>query len=148
MTKVCPVCESELTAESDTCPYCGFKLVEATQEFSPIVLEDSDLPTSPATEDGAQAVLEVLRGPQTGLVFTLGNEEATIGRSPDNDIFLNDMTVSRSHANITPSGKSYSITDNNSYNGVWVNNNNVTKTVLRDGDIIQLGAFSLLFKQH
>ena len=57
------------------------------------------------------------------------------------------MTVSRAHATIQPVGEQFAIRDTNSYNGVWVNNENVAQCVLHDGDIVQVGAFMLAFRQ-
>lgn len=147
MTKYCPVCENPLQEAANVCPQCGFKLIEATQEFHPVALDSSDYANTQPSEQ-TSATLLVVRGPQVGISFKLANKELTVGRSPDCDIFLNDMTVSRSHAHIIPSGNSYQISDDNSYNGVWVNNVNVAKTLLKDGDVVQIGAFSLIYKQH
>lgn len=147
MSRICPVCEGSIGDDAAFCPYCGFKLMEATQEFSPVLVDDVDYPLA-SSQQNSSATLLVVRGPQVGNSFTLGNGELSIGRSPDCDIFLNDMTVSRSHAHLTPMGNSYQISDDNSYNGVWVNNTNISKSILKDGDVVQIGSFSLIFKQH
>jgi len=93
----------------------------------------------------AMAVLRVVHGPQIEMTFHLEEGTYTIGRSPQCDIFLNDMTVSRKHALLFPTGKGFSIKDTNSFNGVWINNISVNETVLKDGDIIQIGAFCLMY---
>ena len=67
-----------------------------------------------------------------------------MGRDPKCDVFLNDMTVSRDHARIEPEGNAFKIIDDDSYNGVWINNENVNSALLHDGDFIQIGAFGLL----
>ena len=65
------------------------------------------------------------------------------------DVFLNDMTVSREHAVIEPSTGTFSIRDTNSFNGVWVNNANIEESyTLVHGDIIQIGAFCLLYQEE
>ena len=65
-------------------------------------------------------VLSIIKGPQTGNVFELDQPEVTIGRDPSNTIFLNDMTVSRSHAKILRNAASVLIEDLGSLNGTWV----------------------------
>ena len=69
----------------------------------------------------------------------------TIGRAPSNDIFLNDMTVSGKHARVFVRGGRYHIEDTGSFNGVWINNQNVTHAMLKDGDLIQIGSFILKY---
>ena len=144
MKTTCPVCNSIIDGESPACPFCGFKLLGTTQQFQPLSL-DEDLMRD---HRGAapRASLRVLRGPQTGIVFQLKRETARIGRSPKSDIFLNDMTVSREHADIVPFEDGFEIVDRNSFNGVWVNNENVERRALNPGDVIQIGAFLLLYQ--
>ena len=89
-----------------------------------------------------------MRGPQIETVFKLGAEELSVGRSPRCDIFLNDMTVSRLHATVEKMGGAYTIRDENSYNGVWVNNANVDMKVLRPGDVVQIGSYSLVYEEE
>ena len=70
------------------------------------------------------------------------------GRSPQCDLFLNDMTVSREHASVEPADGGYVIRDANSFNGVWVNNESVETRRLVSGDVIQIGAFCLVYKEE
>lgn len=92
------------------------------------------------------AMLFSLRGGSQGSRFLLSSEEATIGRNPKSDIFLNDVTVSRSHASISrsPQGK-YVLRDCSSLNGTYVNSASINDKVLTDGDEIQLGKFVMIF---
>ena len=145
MNMLCPVCNNEFDASQPACPFCGFKIVGSTQQFKPIVLPDT---FGSKPEVPSQASLRVVRGPQCGLEFALNSNTITVGRNPHCQVFLNDMTVSRDHATIerNESG-SFVIYDNNSYNGLWVNNQDVTNAVLRPGDFIQIGAFCLVFQQ-
>ena len=96
---------------------------------------------SPPRRPKPTAVLHVVRGPQTGVSFKLGDQKLSIGRSPQCDIFLNDMTVSRTHASVEPVDSGYEISDEASFNGVWVNNNSIDTYLLADGDVVQIGAF-------
>lgn len=144
MTTRCPVCCSEVDDDAASCPHCGFRLQGSTQQFRPIKLSDG-----PATRvlGPHQARLIVLRGPQTGLRFDLRAEPMTVGRGPQCDIFLNDMTVSRVHASILPVADGYVISDENSFNGVWVNNVSIDSHRLAPNDIVQIGAFLLLYEE-
>lgn len=147
MTTLCPVCNSKIDENASACPYCGFKLLGTTQQFRPITLEEED-----SAEGGEQtrrkASLCVLRGPQNGLRFELKDRPMIVGRSPECDVFLNDMTVSRNHAEIVPFEGGYEIRDMRSFNGIWVNNTNVESQVLVPGDVIQIGTFLLLYEEE
>ena len=145
MSTVCPVCNNAIEEAAQVCPYCGFKMLGKTQRFTPITLDENLNPVQSAKP--ATASLQVVRGPQTGVVFNVHGKPLTIGRSPRCDIFLNDMTVSRAHALLEAQGSNFIIRDQNSYNGVWVNNENVSERILETGDVIQIGVFCLLYKQ-
>ena len=146
MSTVCPVCSNPIEQDASFCPHCGFKLLGSTQQFKPVLLADETIePEVPQTQ---QAELRVVRGPQTGVAVQLGDRGLTVGRSPQCDIFLNDMTVSREHAVIEPvDGGGYVIRDENSFNGVWVSNDSIDEHRLASGDIIQIGAFLLLYQE-
>lgn len=141
----CPVCSQPLEADASACPYCGFKLLGSTQRFTPVSLDADPVVEQPKPEHSA--TLKVVRGPQTGVSFELGEESLSIGRSPQCSVFLNDMTVSREHAAIDPVDDGYVIRDTNSFNGVWVNNDSVESRRLASGDVIQIGAFCLLYQE-
>lgn len=146
MDTVCPVCESPLEPQASACPACGFKLLGSTQRFKPVALDHQS--SSPESPRHTSAALHVVRGPQTGGVFLLGDSELSIGRSPRCDIFLNDMTVSREHAAIKPQNDGYIICDTNSFNGLWVNDVAVEQHHLEHGDIVQIGSFSIIYKER
>ena len=146
MSTMCPVCHNPIDPQAAACPRCGFKLLGSTQRFEPVSLGDDALPVDSAPQ--AAAALHVVRGPQTGVTYQLGDEPLSIGRSPQCDVFLNDMTVSREHAAVEPSEGGYVIRDANSFNGVWVNNDSVEARRLASGDVIQIGAFCLVYKEE
>lgn len=145
MVQTCPVCRMAVEPNAEACPSCGFQLLGKTQAFKPISLDPAG--TAAANGPAAEAVLKVVRGPQTGVAYRLGGDFYSIGRSPRCSIFLNDMTVSREHAVIEREAGCYVISDRNSYNGVWVNNANVEAHTLKPGDFIQIGAFCLLYEE-
>ena len=104
--------------------------------------------TAPDLMKSAQVslpVLSIIKGPQTGNVFRLKGPVVTIGRDPANSIFLNDMTVSRSHARIEFTSSGAVIEDLGSLNGTWVDGAIVTSAVLRDGSTVQIGTFTLVY---
>ena len=145
MEKTCPVCKSVVSPLDPACRSCGFKLHGSTQEFQPVTLpHETGEVVSPATPQKPVS-LTVLKGPQVGISIGLVDNGGSlmVGRSPKCEVFLNDMTVSRRHAMIEPTPAGWKITDQNSYNGIWINNKSVTSTILKNGDIIQIGAFCL-----
>ncbi len=90
-------------------------------------------------------VLRMVRGPQRGAEFKVNPQVTSIGRNPQCDIFLNDMTVSRLHASISVQDGAYVISDEQSFNGVWVNNASVGNKVLEQDDFVQIGRFGFIF---
>lgn len=146
MSETCPVCSHPVSPNDTACPTCGFKLLGTTQAFKPVAL-DSAAAAAPEAAP-TRATLNVVRGPQVGITFQLGDEPLTVGRSPHCSIFLNDMTVSRMHAAIEPEAGCYVIRDQNSFNGVWVNNEVVEARALRPGDLIQIGTFCMRYEEN
>ena len=95
--------------------------------------------------DGDSAMIFIHRGAHKGERFLVTAEGVSIGRAPENSIFLNDVTVSRKHATIEKVGTHFTFKDSGSLNGSYVNNESVTEKVLSSGDEIQIGKFHLLF---
>jgi pSer/pThr/pTyr-binding forkhead associated (FHA) protein len=91
------------------------------------------------------AMLIVLSGPSRGARFLINSDLTTIGRSTDNDIFLDDVTVSRKHAEIVRQGKSYSVKDSGSLNGTYVDGKIESNTNLEDGMELHVGKFKMHF---
>jgi pSer/pThr/pTyr-binding forkhead associated (FHA) protein len=91
------------------------------------------------------AMLIALSGHARGSRFLLNSESTTLGRSTDNEIFLDDVTVSRKHAEISRNGKTYSIRDCGSLNGTYVDGVIQDKAELHDGMEIQIGKYRLHF---
>lgn len=91
------------------------------------------------------ALLVVKRGPNAGSRFLLDQAVTTAGRHPDSDIFLDDVTVSRRHAEFRKNGDSYEVVDVGSLNGTYVNREPKNSAVLTNGDEVQVGKFRLVF---
>ena len=84
-------------------------------------------------------------GPDSGSSFRLDLDHTTIGRHPDSDIFLDDITVSRRHVAIDRAGAGYVLRDVGSLNGTYVNHERADEAVLRHGDELQIGRYRLSF---
>lgn len=91
------------------------------------------------------AVLVVKRGPNAGFRFPLDQPVNSAGRHPRSDIFLDDVTASRRHAEFRRHGGEFHLIDTGSLNGTYVNQEAVRSTVLAHGDEIQIGNFRLVF---
>jgi len=91
------------------------------------------------------ALLIVKRGYEEGSRFLLDSDLTTIGRHPKADIFLDDVTVSRRHAEFVRSGKNFRVRDLASLNGTYYNGSRVDEVLLEDGAEIQVGKFKLTF---
>jgi len=92
------------------------------------------------------AMLLVQRGPDAGSRFLLDTDVVTVGRHPDSDIFLDDISVSRRHATFTRTANGYVISDLGSLNGSYVNRDRIdSDVVLSGGDEVQIGKYRLIF---
>lgn len=83
----------------------------------------------------------VEKGPRTGMTFVLRDGNTTVGRHPESDIFLNDVTVSRHHCRFVASGDTLAVEDSGSTNGTYVNDERVDSTELKAGDEVLIGRF-------
>ena len=144
------------------CAHCGSPLPRAGGErpgesTSTISLggwestetEAADEPTADATATEAlpagTALLVVRRGPNAGSRFLLDSELTTAGRHPESDIFLDDVTVSRRHAEFYRQGERFTVRDVGSLNGTYVNRERIEESGLNAGDEVQVGKFRLVF---
>jgi pSer/pThr/pTyr-binding forkhead associated (FHA) protein len=91
------------------------------------------------------ALLIVQRGPNAGARFLLDAERTTAGRHPGSDIFLDDVTVSRKHAEFVRREGQFVVRDVGSLNGTYVRRDRIDEMVLRDGDEVQIGKFRMIF---
>lgn len=91
------------------------------------------------------ALLVAHAGPNQGARFLLDQDVTTTGRHPNADIFLDDVTVSRKHAEFRRSGEGFLVVDSGSLNGTYVNHDRVDSVALRSGMEVQIGKFRLTF---
>jgi pSer/pThr/pTyr-binding forkhead associated (FHA) protein len=126
---------------------------ERTSVFRADFLDEGQ-PEAPAQEapvsgiealPAGSALLVVKRGPNAGSRFLLDRDTTSAGRHPDSDIFLDDVTVSRRHAEFRREGGEFVVIDVGSLNGTYVNREPVDQAVLAGGDEVQIGKFRLVF---
>ena len=134
------------------CSSCGTALLadgdDATITLHPAdegeTADDYPDVTSVEIPHGA-GVLVVTRGPNIGARYLLGEDVVKAGRHPESDIFLDDITVSRRHVEITPTGEGYAVRDVGSLNGTYVNRERIDEVLLAPGDEVQIGKFKLVY---
>lgn len=144
----CPSCGHVNESTANFCSRCGVPMgtveAESTATFSAIEAEADEEAQLAELEPG-QACLIVRRGPAAGTKFQLDRDVIGLGRHKESDIFLNDITVSRRHAELRREDNTYLVTDLGSLNGTYVNRERVDKSELASGDELQIGKFRLLF---
>jgi hypothetical protein len=148
----CPECGFQNPEAANFCSRCGAILHaqesgEVTQAFS--AEEASQLFDSLESELELGGVALVVRsGGRAGESFAPQGERTTVGRSPDCQIFLDDVTVSRRHAVLLHRHGSWLIEDQGSLNGTFVNRRRVESAELHDGDELQIGKYRLTFVER
>jgi pSer/pThr/pTyr-binding forkhead associated (FHA) protein len=145
----CNHCGHQNEPGANFCSRCGAPLglpdAETTAIFAPVETEPEDEASLAELEPG-QALLVVRRGPSAGTKFLLDRQAVSIGRHREADIFLDDITVSRRHAQIDRTeGGGFEVVDVGSLNGTYVNRVRVERAALSSGDELQIGKFRLLF---
>jgi pSer/pThr/pTyr-binding forkhead associated (FHA) protein len=151
----CPECGFVNAEGANYCQKCGAFLgqpeaesdattatyrVGETGEIEPVELED-------VVAKGAALVIRA-GGGRVGETFQLEQDRITIGRRPESDIFLDDVTVSRDHALLVRRGGSYYLDDSGSLNGTYVNRTRVDSHKLEDGDELQIGKYKLTYLER
>lgn len=157
---VCANCGHPNPSGARFCAQCGTRLdvapaaneVTSTITFgSREVTETTDRaldPVDAAAVDAlppGHALLVVQRGPGAGSRFLLDVDLVEAGRHPDSDIFLDDVTVSRKHAEFSRIGTAFRVRDTGSLNGTYVNRDRIEDVALQDGDEVQIGKYRLVF---
>ncbi len=144
----CPNCGFKNSEGADFCAKCGTKLIveaegQTTVSFTPTDEEREAFVAEPQRLEHATLVLR--GGGRAGETYELTADRVTIGRHPNADIFLDDVTVSRNHAVVEKTGDGFVISDEGSLNGTYLNRRRIERQALADGDELQIGKYKLTF---
>ena len=151
----CNNCGHRNSLGSSYCSSCGAVLQRGsidhtTITFHPVNPVDPNELDVPGGIEGVEspiAVLVVRPGPKAGSRYAIDSPSLSVGRHPESDIFLDDITVSRRHAEIVTTENRFEVVDAGSLNGTYVNRQRIERTQLTSGDEIQIGKFKLVFVQ-
>jgi pSer/pThr/pTyr-binding forkhead associated (FHA) protein len=146
----CNNCGHRNPPGANFCSSCGAALETAsdtTVTFAPedAAAAEAEVEVTVGELAEGTGVLVVRRGPDAGAKFVLTGEVTRVGRHPESDIFLDDITVSRRHAEFVRGADGYHVRDVGSLNGTYVNRQRVEDARLSAGDEVQIGKFKLLF---
>lgn len=159
----CTSCGKQNPDDARFCAQCGTRLVrdepvESSVESTATITfgapekaetDERDLnPAESAAVDAlpsGHALLVVQRGPSAGSRFLLDTDLVTAGRHPESEIFLDDVTVSRRHAEFRRTDEGFTVSDVGSLNGTYVNRDRIDEVSLHDGDEVQIGKYRLVF---
>ncbi len=154
MSAYCTKCGHKNGSDAFFCSSCGHSL-EVDGDKTVVIAKVDPLQDAPGPHDNAtvdlrtlptnSATLMVRSGPQAGERFVLTTALTKLGRHPESDISLDDISVSRRHAEIARQGEEYVLRDAGSLNGTYVNQKPVESAVLQQGDEIQIGRFRLIY---
>src|SRR5213078_1498157 len=149
----CPECGFQNPEAANYCSRCGALLVkdepgsETTMSYTPEEGGEAREASVSLEDLGAEGPALVVRsgGGRAGEHFVPQGDRTTIGRSPDCDIFLDDVTVSRKHAVLLQRDGGYYIEDLGSLNGTFLNRKRIESGQLENGDELQIGKYKLTF---
>jgi pSer/pThr/pTyr-binding forkhead associated (FHA) protein len=149
----CNNCGHRNPAGANFCSSCGAVLAQATSDTTvtlhPVDAQgesgEEELTVTLSDRPSGAGLLVVKRGPNAGTRYVLDHEVTRAGRHPESDIFLDDITVSRRHAEFVHRNGTYSIRDVGSLNGTYVNRERIEEAVLATGDEVQIGKFKLVY---
>ncbi len=163
----CSQCGSDNSANARFCSQCGTPLLPPTEPnleqaaddatatitFGAPAKTEADERTSLNAADAAavdalpvgSALLVVQRGPGAGSRYLLDTDLSTVGRHPESDIFLDDITVSRRHVEFRRGDEGFRVHDVGSLNGTYLNGDRVDDAELQNGDEVRIGKFRLIF---
>lgn len=148
----CGRCGHHNAPDANFCSSCGAPLEREDAQDRPTIQLQIDGPGGQTDEISldldalrGMGVLVVRAGPNAGSTFAVDKDVITAGRHPDSDIFLDDITVSRRHAEVRNEGGRLVVADVGSLNGTYLNRERIEQAELNDGDTVQVGKFKLVF---
>ncbi|MDO8389279.1 MAG: FHA domain-containing protein [Actinomycetota bacterium] len=149
----CNQCGHRNPPTSSFCSACG-AVLDSIDDHTVTIARSDPLQDATGTQDDivvnlnelpSTASLVVRNGPQAGVALALDAAVTSLGRHEDCEISLDDITVSRHHADIVRIGTTFMVRDGGSLNGTYVNNVRIDEAPLRQGDELQVGKFRLVF---
>jgi hypothetical protein len=151
---VCPACGQLNAQKANYCQHCGAQLERPEASGEPptatYVIDDDTGELVPVDLDEvtAHGPALVIRsgGGRAGQSFPVNSDRMSIGRRPDADVFLDDITVSRDHAVLIERGGAWYLDDCGSLNGTYVNRARIDSHRLEDADEVQIGKYKLTFR--
>ncbi len=149
----CPDCGYENPEDANFCAHCGASLAgaaaapDSATTATYVIDADGELRPVDVDEVAAAGGALVIRsgGGRVGQSFPLSGDRLTIGRSPDAEVFLDDVTVSRNHAVLVHRHGGWFLDDSGSLNGTYVNRRRIDSHRLEDGDELQVGKYKLTY---
>ena len=145
----CPECGFQSPEAANYCSRCGAPLSltgtgETTLSLTPDEIGDE---VHPVLDTGIRGPALVVRsgGGRAGESFEPAGDRTVIGRSPECEVFLDDVTVSRRHAELVREGSTFTIRDLGSLNGTFVNRRRIESATLEDDDEVQVGKYRMTF---
>jgi pSer/pThr/pTyr-binding forkhead associated (FHA) protein/ribosomal protein L40E len=152
----CTKCGQQNDEDAHFCSRCGTALRRSggavSDQTSTITMGVADDDAEDSTDEvvaealpSGSALLVVRRGPNAGSRFLLDEDLTSAGRHPDSDIFLDDVTVSRRHAEFVRTDDGFVVRDVGSLNGTYANRERIEQVALASGDEVQIGKFRLVF---
>jgi len=150
---ICGRCGVANTADSNFCRRCGERIAlpEVPETTGDLEVAEQEWVQSSVPDYGGieGTVLRITSdGGREGEIIGLEGDVLTIGRTPESDLFLDDVTVSRRHARIVVDSGTCFVEDLDSLNGTYVNRKRIERHQLFDGDELQIGKFKLAFMQR
>jgi pSer/pThr/pTyr-binding forkhead associated (FHA) protein len=147
----CPECGFQNPEAANYCAKCGALLVrdesgsDTTMSFTPEEGEDEAAAILDEIKTEGPALVVRSGGGRAGEHFLLEKDATTVGRSPECDVFLDDVTVSRRHAEVVRRDGQFFVEDKGSLNGTFLNRRRIEAGPLEDGDELQVGKYKLTF---
>lgn len=147
----CPECGFQNAATANYCSRCGALLATEPGAETTLSFDVAESGEEGEVEPGAAriagpALIVRSGGGMAGQAFAPAGDRTLIGRSPECDVFLDDVTVSRRHAELVRAGATFTIRDLGSLNGTYVNRRRIESAVLEDDDEVQIGKYRLTFR--
>ena len=145
--RACTKCGHRNSDDARFCSSCGDSLAqdEVTTDHVVVDLDGSGVSIDRSAFGIHEGLFVVLHGPKAGARYALDSDVVTVGRHPNSVIFLDDISVSRRHAEVRRVGSRYLVHDVGSLNGTYVERERVDEHELADGEVLQIGRFKLVF---